>query len=194
VADILDGLGDYRIMAGLSLGGTLSSWAAQNRSDLDLAMPISPAFGFKVLPGSIRTLAVNAVVRSPDLYLPWDPRDLFGTPRLRGPNDKQGYPFLSLHALAQTLRLGLATRALAARTAPAARAILVVTNASDPAVDNDATAAAVADWRAHSANLTAYEFPQTLGLPHDLIDPHEPGGQVDAVYARLIELINTGER
>lgn len=47
VVDIAHGLGKRVIMAGISGGGVTTAWAAQNRSDLDLAVIISPAFGYQ---------------------------------------------------------------------------------------------------------------------------------------------------
>ena len=107
------------------------------------------------------------------------------------PKAKQGSPRFSVHGLAQQLRLGLATTALAQHAAPAAHTILVISNDADPAVDNTVTAALVADWRAHgAANITTYTFPANLRLPHDLIGPAETNQHIDIVYPKLIELIN----
>src|SRR6185503_9544167 len=50
MVDIAHGLGNEVVMMGISGGGVATAWAAQNRSDLDLAVIISPAFGFKEIP------------------------------------------------------------------------------------------------------------------------------------------------
>jgi len=34
-----------------------------------------------------------------------------------------------------------------------------------------------------------YEFEAELQLPHDVIDPAQPGAQIEVVYTRLITLI-----
>jgi hypothetical protein len=108
-----------------------------------------------------------------------------------GPNAVQGYPRFSMHGLAQQLRLGFATQALARRAAPAARSIIVVTNGADLAVENSVTDKLVAIWRAHSAgNVVNYMFPSNLQLDHDLIDPNQGDQHVAVVYPKLIELIN----
>jgi pimeloyl-ACP methyl ester carboxylesterase len=50
VVDIARGLGDHVTMVGISCGGLITAWAAQQRPDLDLAVLISPGFGFKAIP------------------------------------------------------------------------------------------------------------------------------------------------
>ena len=129
----------------------------------------------------------------PDSYLWWGnpPKDAAAPQPPPDPHAKQGYPRFSLHGLVQQFRLGFATTTLARRAAPAARAIVVITNEADMAVDNAATAALVADWGARgAANLTAYTFPASEHLPHDLVDPAETNSRIDLAYPKLIELIN----
>lgn len=189
VVDIGRGLGDHVTVAGLSGGGVTTGWVAQTRADVDQAVLISPAFGYYQIPAAVTVGEMNAVLLLPDKFVWWDPvlQDKGGPPPGSPSN---GYPQYSQHALAQILRLGFATRALAARTAPAAPALLVVTNANDTSVDNVATAGVVAVWRAHGANVRTYEFPAALNLPHGLIAPDTKGARVDVVYPKLIELIN----
>jgi pimeloyl-ACP methyl ester carboxylesterase len=193
LVDIGRGLGDRVSVGGLSQGGVVAGWAAQTRSDLDQAVLIAPGFGLQAIPRPLTVLEANVVLLLPDSYVWWgDPPKNPNAPQPPpDPNSKQGYPRFSLHGLAQQFRLGFATSALARRTAPAARSIVVVTNDSDTAIDKAAVDALVADWRAHgAANLTAYTFPADLHLPHDLIDPAEINHRIDLSYPRLIELIN----
>ncbi len=184
VVDIGRGLGDQLTVAGHSGGAVTAAWVAQTRADVDQVVVISPAFGFQQIPAAATVGVMNAAMLLPDAFAWWDP-----VLQAKGslPN---AYPRYSRHALAQVLRLGFATRALAARAAPASPALAVVTNANDKSVDNAATGAVVAAWRAHGADVLTYEFPAALGLGHDQIGPDEPDQRVDAVYPKLIELIN----
>jgi hypothetical protein len=75
------------------------------------------------------------------------------------------------------------------QTAPAANRLIIVRNTSDTSVNNLLTSQVITDWQRHGANITAYEFPLSLGLGHDLIDPKEPDQRIDIVYPQLIELI-----
>jgi len=57
--DIAQGLGEEVVMMGISAGGVTTSWAAQNRSDLDLAVIIAPAVGFKQIPTPLTASVMN---------------------------------------------------------------------------------------------------------------------------------------
>jgi pimeloyl-ACP methyl ester carboxylesterase len=184
VLDIAHGLGERVTLVGLSAGGVVAAWAAQQRADLDQAVLIAPGLGLKLIPAPATVLVANVVLRAPDIFSWWDPinKDVGGLPN--------AYPRFSAHGLAQQLRLSFAVRTLAKRTAPAARSILLITNANDEAVDNNAAAGVAADWRAHGANVRTYEFPAALRFKHDLVDPGQPYQHVDVVYPKIIELIN----
>ncbi len=188
LVDAAVGLGDQVTVTGLSGGGVIAGWLAQQRPEVDRAVLIAPGFGLKAIPAPATLLVINTVLRLPDSFSWWDPRH----PVDPGPDSPMAhaYPRFSFHGLAQQLRLSLAVRALARRTAPAAASIQVITLANDFSVDNAAAARVVADWRAHSAgDVTTYEFPAALGLGHDLIDPGQADQQVAVVYPKLIALI-----
>jgi pimeloyl-ACP methyl ester carboxylesterase len=193
LVDISRGLGERVTMVGLSQGGVVAGWAAQNRSDLDQAVLLAPGFGLKLIPTPLTVLTANVALLLPEFYRWWG--DLLKndtSPQLPpDPKAVQGYPRFSIHGLAQQLRLGFAVRALASHTAPAARSIIVVTNGNDLAVENTVTADLVATWRAHgAASVVTYEFPKSLGIDHDMIDPHRDDQEVALIYPKLIELIN----
>jgi pimeloyl-ACP methyl ester carboxylesterase len=191
LVDISHGLGDRVTVAGLSQGGVVAGWAAQTRPDLDQAVLIAPGFGLKLIPTPLTVLAANVVLLAPESYQWWDPlHDPKSPPPTLSPTGVQGYPRYSLHGLAQQLRLGFATEALARRTAPAAKSILLVTNANDLAVENSVADQVAADWRAHGGNVTIYDFSANLNLYHDLISPEQSLQRIDIVYPKLIELIN----
>ena len=187
VVDIARGLGEHVTLLGLSGGAVAAAWAAQTRTDLDLAVIIAPNFGFKAVPRPFTRLVTYLVLGAPDLVLWWNPLE-----RAAG-RLPHVYPRFTLHGLAQQARLGFATTDRARQAPPAARALLVITNAHDPAVDNVSTAQAVARWQAWGAcPVRTYEFPAELHLLHDIIDPGHEGQRVDAVYPKLLELIDTG--
>ena len=182
--DIAQGLGDQVVMMGISAGGVATAWAAQYRQDLDLAVIISPAFGFKQIATPLTAAIVNLYTFLPDVFVWWDPAlQEEGSPA-------HVYPRYSKHALAQTLRFGLAVQKEARRNPPAAQKIVMVTNGFDNSVNNELTFQVATDWQAHQANLSRYEFEADLRLGHDLIDPAQPGQQIETVYPRLIELMS----
>jgi pimeloyl-ACP methyl ester carboxylesterase len=181
--DIADGLGARRTMLGISGGGVTTAWAAVNRPDLDLAVLIAPAFGFKQIPSSLTAAAMNAYSIRPNSYEWWD-ANLEGT---GGP--QHSYPRYSTHALTEILRLGFAVQADLSRAAPGAGRILIITNANDMSVNNERTAQIAALWKQAGANISTFEFPSSLKLPHDLIDPAQPDQDIQAVYPEIMSLV-----
>lgn len=183
--DIALGLGDQVTVTGLSMGGMLTAWAAQNRADIALAAPISPAFGFQAIPRRLTKPAARLALILPNRYLWWDPKTRDApVPPLHA------YPRYATHSLGQILRLGEAVRAAARRSPPKARRVIVITNPSDPSVDNLATDQLVADWKAAGADqVTSYSFEARYRLIHDIIDPEQPEQQVNIVYPILLDLL-----
>ena len=179
--DVAQGLGEHVTLAGISMGGITTAWAAQHRSDLDLAVLISPAFGFQMIPRSATAPAVKAFLVLPNFYM-WADSEL-----KEASGTDFTYPRRSTRALAQTLRLGMEVQAGSAEAAPVARSMLVITNANDPSVDNGLTAEMVAAWREGGVAVETYEFPANLELEHDLISPWQETQPV--VYPVLVDLI-----
>ncbi len=184
VVDIAQGLGKHVTISGISLGGVISGWAVQNRSDVDLAVIISPGFSFKEIPYGLANPIANIFMLMPTTYEWWD-SDLKEN---GGPS--YAYPRYSKHVLGEILRFGYGLEAQVEQAAPLGKKIIIVTNGNDVSVDNVTTVQVVKTWQAHGANISTYEFPKNLGLGHDLIDPSQKGAQIELVYAKLIELIN----
>jgi carboxylesterase len=183
MVDIAHGLGEQVVMLGISAGGVTTAWAAQNRSDLDMAVVISPAFGFKQIPTPLTAPVMNLLSVLPETFVWWDPslQANYGL--------SHTYPRYSRHALTQIMRLGFAVQKQARRAPPAAHTLLIITNANDDSVNNTLTQEIIKTWRQDGANISTYEFEASLGLLHDLIDPEQPGQRIDIVYPQLIDLI-----
>jgi alpha-beta hydrolase superfamily lysophospholipase len=177
--DIAGGLGrEIRVM-GLSAGGVVAAWVAQNRGDVSRAVVISAATS---LPGRTPLVADslfrNLFSRFPNLSLPSP-----GKPA-------HAYQGESTRALAAMYALAESVADQAASAPPAAGSIVVVTNASDRQVDNDdVRRRLVRTWRDTGGDVTTHEFSAGLGLPHDLVDPCQRGQRTDVVHPRLIELL-----
>ena len=185
IIDIAHGLGDSLTVVGLSVGGTLTAWAAQERTDVDRAVLIAPMLGVARAPGRWTWAVTRLMERAPNLFVWWNSelkRDL--------PGPRHVYPRFATRAVAATLRLGAAARARAGREAPRCRAIVMITVGGDIAVDNGLCAALVGEWRRHGArDVTTYEFPAGDHLNHDIVDPEQSGGNTDLTYPVLMRLI-----
>lgn len=185
-ADLAAGLGEEVTMAGLSLGGNVAALGGQLRSDLRLAAPMSPAFGFRFVPNLLTPALTRLLLGlSPEIYIWWDPinRENFQA--------ESGYPGFSLRALAEIYRLGLAIQALAEGDAPASQAQMVIGNWGDPAVNMGAINALAEAWRSRSREVSVYFFPPFPWLPHDIISTDAVGANTDLTYPRLLKLLTT---
>jgi esterase/lipase len=177
--DLAAGLGDEVRVIGLSGGGSVTAWIAQNRPDVSTALLVSPLFGVSGLPVFLDNLLMNLAARVPNINLV-DPTE---TPRdhvYRGESTRGVAAFL-----------GVAHRALAqARQTPAAvQNIIILTTASDTNVNNHYTETVAAQWQELGATLTEYEFPPELNIPHDSIDVSATGSTA-IVYPKILDLLS----
>jgi carboxylesterase len=183
---IARGLGSRVSVIGLSMGGLMAGWLAQQAAEIDCALLIAPALSLRGLPWRVTPLVREAALRLPNAFR-WLNRAAPGA----GAGPRHAYLRYSTRSLAQILRLSRDLQAAAARSAPAARAVIVVTNANDEMVDNTSTARLVAAWRrAGARNVSTYEFGAADRLAHDLIDPDQPNQRADYVYEVLTKLLD----
>jgi len=186
ITDIAQGLGDRVVVVGLSGGGAITTWLAQERADIDLAVPIAPFLGVGFIPRPLTRPATNLILLIPDIYQWWDPVHEMSNP-YSAPYSYRGY---YLHALMENLRLGFIAEEDAKRVKPAVGRILVITNNHDAAVNNEVVVEFEQLWLEHGEQfLQTYKFEKDLKIPHDMITVTHPNGQTDIVYPKLLELI-----
>ncbi|HSB67500.1 MAG TPA: alpha/beta fold hydrolase [Anaerolineales bacterium] len=185
VVDIAQGLGDHITMAGISAGGLVTAWVAQQRRDVDLAVLISPGLGLRAIPRFLTPFMSWALRVLPNWYIWEDPVKKENAPRL------YNYVRFPSKVVGQVLRLAQAVNALARQAAPAAGSIMVITNLNDPDIDAVAVDRVTQLWRLwRLEDVQSYQFPAELGLGHDIIDVTDPHMNVAAVYPKLLELID----
>ncbi len=185
VLDAAAGLGDSVTVAGLSIGGTLAAWAAQERPGVHRVVLVAPMLGVARARGGWTPVVANLLGVLPNVFVWWDAarqRDL--------PGPKHVYPRFSTRTVAATLRIGWMVREDALRRPPACRSIAMVTVGGDLAVDNGLNAEVVRAWRRHGAReVETFEFPAALRLNHDVVDPEQVGGNPGITYPVLERLI-----
>ncbi len=183
MVDIAHGLGEHITFAGLSVGGTMAAWVAQFRADVDKAVLIAPAFTIsRGLGVGISRFAMYLFLIIPNIM----------TQRFKPFKDgpSHNYRGFATRGLGQMMRLGFSAYDAAKRTKPAAQSILVITNAADPAVDNNITRKLVKRWQANGMErIETYEFVAQYKLIHDVIDPQQQHQQTALVYPILLDLI-----
>jgi len=105
------------------------------------------------------------------------------------PGPKQCYPRFPSRGIAQVYRLGLAILGDASKRRPAAARVTIVTTEADEGIDNRAAHELAKRWRAHGGDVRTFEFPESLDVRHDMIDPEQPYQRVGVSYPELLRLI-----
>ena len=182
--DIACGLGQKIYVVGLSAGGTLTAWIAQNRSEVTRVVLIAPALGLTRREGTRLQKAMA-------LFLPLLPDIRTDSFTVDPDAPSHTYPGFSSRALAQLLRLSVATFAGAFDQAPRVQDVVLITSQSDEAVSDYVAWRLIDLW--HTKGLfkfNAVDFPKAMNIEHDMIDPSQKNEQTQIVYPLLISLLN----
>ena len=171
------GLGDSVVIVGLSMGGTIGAWIAQQR-EVSRVVLIAPA----IEPGRIPSLIDRPLIGLADRLPPIMRRS---PPDSARPDREVGF---NLRAVAEILELGSSILGQAASEASRTRDIAVLVNASDRTVKESAAEALARNWRQHGATVLVFELPDSLRLPHNIIDPIHGRVAGNAVLDLLREL------
>lgn len=174
--DIAAGLGDRVVVAGLSGGGSVAAWVAQNRDDVDKVVLIAPLIGIKQLPGFANWMFTNTFTRLPGI-------DLASASE---PEREHVYRGQSSRGVAEYMLLARGVNDQADGGTVAVHEITLILNAADDQVNNGMTEELADKWRQSGSNLTRYVFPRELGLPHDVIDVSNPDAETPVTYPVII--------
>lgn len=180
--DVASGLGDSVVVVGLSVGGTMAAWVAEHRPEVRRAVVIAPPFEVSHLPAVLEKPLVNLSSHVPNVTRR-------ATPDSARPDRDPGF---ATHGLAQVLKLGMAVRRDASRDVPARAEVFFLVNADDRTVKTPAVLDLARLWNDRGVPVSVFEFPDSLGLPHNIVDPIEHHSDVRAVYPTL-EALAHGE-
>ena len=186
VADIAHGLGDEITVTGFSAGGVLAAWMAQNRTDIDQVVLISPALGLASVPAPLTEFTAKTLLTLPDFYVWWNPAVKEDLPGL-------GSPRFSSHALTELLRLSEFVQQQAEQEAPQVNEVLAISNDFDFGVSQAALKNLITQWEQQGVPVETYTIPWNNLWMHDFIDPYMPENQPDLANPLLVELI-TGQK
>ena len=184
--DMAAGLGERVTLVGLSGSAVAAAWMAQNRDGIDQVAIMSPFFSAYGLPTPLVDIAGAAFSRLPNIYVWWDPDKKEALP---GP--PHAYPRFGTRCMADSVQLSRNVRENLDSKPLRSRRALFITTACDVAADNSLTHSIAKKLSAQggSAEMLAYEFPAELGIPHDIIDPAQPGANTPLVYPKLLDLL-----
>jgi carboxylesterase len=177
VIDISAGLGDEVYVAGISGGGAVAAWAAQNRPEVNRSFLLSPFLGVGKLPDSLSTLLMNAFSRLPSI-------NTFDTDEHIRP---YAYPGETTRAVSTFLVLGHKVRAEAREGSTPHGRIHIQTTALDTAASNESAGILFDLWRTSGAEVEANEFVASLGIPHNSVDPAEAPATRQQIYDKMLE-------
>lgn len=181
--DIASGLGDSVVVVGLSVGAIMATWAAEHRSEVRRAVAIAPPFEVTHVPSMLERPLVNIGGHVPNLT------------RREAPDSERPDrdPGITTHGLAQVLRLGIAARRDAESATPTSPELLFLINAGDHTVKPAPVLDVARAWNSRGAPVAVYELPDSVGLPHNVIDPIGREATPGTVLPVLIALAH-GER
>ena len=185
MVDLMHGLGEKIVVGGLSMGGALAAWVAQERPDVKTAVIIAPFLGARSIPIHLTRAAAHLAQLLPDARQYWDPEL---KEALAGPN--YGYVQRSTHSLGQILKLAFQVADAARRRPPAVEDIWMVLNDNDHSVNNEIAERLMTSWQKVGAKCVRnFYFPASLGLPHDLISIDQPRANPSLVYSELMKMV-----
>lgn len=181
--DIAAGLGERIHVVGISAGGVIAGWMAQNRGEIDRAVLLAPAYGLSSFGTGLNNALMRLILLVPNFSVWKDP-----ILRVAAVNRPHSYKRQATRGMGEVMRLGLATVRQSKAARPRAVAITLVTNAADGAVDPTMPEALAKVWEQHAVPVTRYVFPKEFNLPHELIDPTEEGANTAISHPKIIEL------
>ncbi len=168
------GLGDSVVVVGLSLGGTVAAWVGQERAVWRVVL-VAPALEPGRIPPVLDRAIVAIVDRLPDVS--WRSR----ADTLR-PDREPGF---STRAVAEVFELGGSILRQSARKAPRTGRMVVLVNAHDRTVRESAAQTLARHWARHGAAVSVLELPNSLRLPHNIVDSRH-GRVMGAVMLELL--------
>ena len=176
--DVATALGDTVVVVGLSVGGTMAAWMGQHRVEVRRVVMIAPAFEAGRVPSRLEGFLINLTERLPNVTKR-------SAPDSARPDRNPGF---ATHALAEVLRLGKSVEKTADRAPPKAAEFAFMLNDLDRTVSSSGSLKVAKEWDLHGARVSVYAFPASLGLPHNVLDGREPGGQPAIVLPEVIAL------
>ena len=149
------------IVMGLSVGGTLAAWAGEHRTEVRDPSCIAPPFEPTHIPSMLERPIVNIGSHVPNVTR-------HAAPDSARPDRDPGF---ATHGLAQVLRLGMAVRRDAEHPEAGGAEMLFLVNAHDHTVKTAPVLDIAHAWNKRGAPVAVYEIPDSLALPHNIVDP-----------------------
>lgn len=183
--DMAAGLGNRVTLIGLSGSAVAAAWMAQNREGIHDVMLIAPFFGMYGVPPAVLDATAATLSKLPNFYQWWD-----SSKKENLPGPAYAYPRFGTHCMADTIQLSRDVRANLGTQPLLAKRIIFLTTASDRAANNQLTNQISEQLKGREeSQVVSCEFPESVGMPHDMIDPSQPDAKTDPSYSKILELV-----
>lgn len=177
-------LGNEVIVSGLSVNGTTVSWVAQKRGNLTSSVVISPFYGPAGIPDVLQAPLGRLLARLPNVFIWWD-----ASKKQDIPGPSYAYPRFPTRVVGEFMVLGQAVLANAKKSAPMSPNLWMVWSEADPAISLTLIQKMTARWKAWpTTHLQEKIFPLDLGVPHDMVDPHQPDQKTSITDPALMQI------
>jgi pimeloyl-ACP methyl ester carboxylesterase len=187
---LAEGLGDQVYIMGLSAGGVVGTWIGQKYPAKKIII-IAPAMSVPTLPDVLQKATISLGKKMSGVHFWWvKPLSLSASPQAHPlPKGNRAYPRVSLGALSQFWGMGLEIIKTVDKFHTAVDSFILVTNENDVTTSKFVINLISKTWNgSKKMKFKHFVFGKNLKLPHDLIDPTEPGGNIKYVYPILYEL------
>ncbi len=181
--DIAAGLGERVTLVGLSGSAVAAAWMAENRDGIDSVLLLAPFFSLGGHPVWMIDSLAAIFSKVPIFYKWWDD-DL----KEKIPGPSYAYPRYGSRCMAGTVQLSRKVRANLGKHPLKTRRMDILTTGTDKGIANNLTNRLAADW-ARKSRVACFEFPEKDGVPHDMIDPHQPDAKIRIAYPKILELL-----
>src|SRR5215469_16764866 len=182
---LAQGLGEKVIIAGFSLGGLLTAWAAQ-QFPVERAVAIAPFLSIALTPNRFTAPLTALLNKIPNIFAWWDP---IAKEKLM---PAHGYPRYGTRALGESLVLAREVIANADRLL-AAKKLILVTNSREIAVSNRAVTQVEQRLRRFAAAQLDRVWLRDLPISHDIIEPLRHPEAAERVFPAIMKLIEGEE-
>jgi carboxylesterase len=183
--DIASGLGDHISLVGLSGGAVAAAWMAQNRDGIESVVLVSPFFGSHGHPVALIDGISAVLTRAPNFYFWKNDKE---KEAIAGPS--YAYPRFGTRCLADTIELSRDVRDHLASHPLRVSRMAILISAGDKGANSEQTNQLTAQWeRKNPGRVSIYEFPEALGIPHDMIDPNQPDAKTQITYPKVLEFL-----
>ncbi len=181
--DIATGLGSHITIIGLSAGALGAAWMAEHRQGIDQVFLIAPFLGAYGWSLPALNVATACLLYFPNFYI-WKKNDQC-LPRYI-------YPGYGSQCLAKTLELSRAIRSF--QKPLKVRRLNVLISHADTIVNSQLTQKIAQQWSAKNpGRVFLYEFPASLNIGHDCIDPNNYNSNTARSYPAILNIVNQTE-